>query len=306
MGEPSAKTAAAPPTARPPTLIDSAALAAAKYPRHWLVEGLFLAARPAVIGGPMKALKTGLAVDLAVSLGTGTPFLGHFPVPKQRRVAVFCGESDPAELQDRARRVAAGRGADLDGCLAWWSTDLPRLGSAEGRKQLTALLKAHQIAVAVIDPLYLALMAGGPAVAAENLYLMGGRLKDAGDACRGAGATPVFVHHAVKGAASKPKTGGLRLHDLAFAGVAEYARQWLLVNPAEGSDPAAGSHRLRVSAGGSGGQGGEWDVAVDEGPAGERVWDVRVGPADADGPRGEPAGRRGPSPRAAARRAKLV
>src|SRR4051794_8364503 len=67
--------------ATPIEFLDSAAFARAEYPLRWLVEGVLVARQPAVIGGPKKALKTGLVVDLALSLGARgrSPFLGHFP-----------------------------------------------------------------------------------------------------------------------------------------------------------------------------------------------------------------------------------
>src|SRR5262245_10097736 len=87
--------------------LDSAAFSVAKFPFHWLVEGILVAGQPGVLGGPKKALKSSLAVDLAISIGTGTPFLGRFAVPRRRRVALFSGESSRATLQDTARRVCA-------------------------------------------------------------------------------------------------------------------------------------------------------------------------------------------------------
>src|SRR5262245_6344007 len=99
-----------PAVADPFGFLDSAAFARQKYRIDWLAEGVLAAGQPAVIGGPAKSLKTSLAVDLAVSLGTGTPFLGRFKVPRRRRVAVMAGESGRAGLQALAQRVAKAKG----------------------------------------------------------------------------------------------------------------------------------------------------------------------------------------------------
>ena len=49
--------------------------------------------QPCIIGGRSKAMKTSIAVDLAISLGSGEKFLGKYDVPKTIRVAFWTGES---------------------------------------------------------------------------------------------------------------------------------------------------------------------------------------------------------------------
>jgi RecA-family ATPase len=78
--------------------MNSAEFAAKKHPRAWLVEDVLVPGQPCVIGGPPKSLKTTLAIDLAVGLGTGTNFLRQFDVPKRRNVALFSGESAEATI----------------------------------------------------------------------------------------------------------------------------------------------------------------------------------------------------------------
>src|SRR5688500_7162912 len=87
----------------------SAQFADAEYSREWLVRSVLLTGQPAVIGGPKKCLKTSLAIDMAISLGSGTKFLGRFKVPEAVRVAVISGESGGAVLQETAGRIAQAK-----------------------------------------------------------------------------------------------------------------------------------------------------------------------------------------------------
>jgi hypothetical protein len=97
-------------------MLNSAAFDRATYSRDWLVKSLLVKGQPAMIGGPKKSLKTSLAIDLAVSLGTGQRFLGRFEIPTPIRVAVLSGESGGATLQETACRIFRSKGKELREC----------------------------------------------------------------------------------------------------------------------------------------------------------------------------------------------
>jgi hypothetical protein len=78
-----------------------------------------------VVAGPQKTLETSMLIDLAVSLPSGTPFLGHFPTNGTHKVAFLPGESGEATIQETARRVCARRGVDLGGLPILWQFALP-------------------------------------------------------------------------------------------------------------------------------------------------------------------------------------
>lgn len=243
----------------------------------WLVEGVPVRDQPMVIGGPHKSLKTSLALDLGVSLATGTTFLNTFAVPRACNVAVFSGESGRQAINETIQRICRSKGEDPEECELFCGFTLPRLGSVADRKELRRLIRQNEIGLVVIDPLYLC-MGGDKPVAASNLYEVGPVLAQFADTCRRAGATPVFVHHATKPTSSKRTA--MTLNDLAFAGVAEFARQWLLVRRTAEYQPGTGVHDLSLSIGGSAGHSSGWSVRVDEGrDAGTRQWSVRVRPA---------------------------
>jgi replicative DNA helicase len=145
------------------------------------------------------------------------------------------------------------------------------------------------VQVVVIDPLYLCLLAGCPSISASNLFQIGPVLWVLGEACLDVGATPVLVHHTTKGSARQTnRATPLDLDDLAFAGIGEYARQWLLLARLVPYEPGTGDHHLQLSVGGSAGHSGSWAVHVQEGVLdGDfqgRRWQVRVQPAAAASP----------------------
>jgi replicative DNA helicase len=260
--------------------VDSATFFGNVYTLEWLVSRVLVAGQPGVIGGPKKTLKTSTLVDLAVSLGSATPFLGKFAVRQRRRVVLISAESGEAVLQDAGRRVCQARDVDPSTLDVHWSFRLPQLASASDRQELRRGLADLGAEVVMIDPLYLALLSGVDAREVEvgNLYQMGPLLRGVAEACLQAKATPVLSHHS--GKARSTHYNPLDLNDLSFSGIAEFARQWLLVNRREPFDPDTGSHKLWLSVGGSAGQAGCWVVDVEEGLLGEdfsgRKWDVRV------------------------------
>jgi replicative DNA helicase len=258
---------------------DSATFAKEPHQLKWLVPQVLVAGQPAVVGGPKKAMKTSVVLDLAISLGSATPFLGRFPVPQKARVAVLSGESGAATLQETAHRICKAKGISLEGCDVLWQPDgLPRLSDPGDREELRRGLAEAGVEVVVIDPLYLCLLGGGERAAASNLYEVGPLLLRASDACLDAGATPVLVHHAIKAAPRKAGGGDpLDLEDLAFAGVGEFARQWLLLSRSSPYRPGTGSHGLTLAVGGSAGHSAVYSVTIEEGAGADgRRWQVRV------------------------------
>jgi replicative DNA helicase len=257
---------------------DSATFAREHHPLNWLVPQVLVAGQPAVVGGPKKAMKTSLTLDLAVSLGSGTPFLGYFKVPRKVRVAVLSGESGAATIQETAQRICKAKNIRLEDCDVLWQPDgLPCLSDLEDRERLRQGLAGAGVGVAVIDPLYLCLLGGGERAAASNLYEVGPLLLRAASACLDAGSTPLLVHHATKAAVKKADGEPLDLDDLAFAGVGEFARQWLLVSRRRPYQPGTGSHALTLAVGGSAGHSAVWHLDIEEGAgSGGRRWGVRV------------------------------
>jgi hypothetical protein len=245
----------------------------------WLVKRVMVAGQPLVIGAPQKAGKTCVAIDLALSLAAGTPFLGYFETYRPVRVAMISGESGRWTIMNHARQVCQARSIDPETAKVVWQFDLPQLPNPAHLAALAEGVRREGVEVVIIDPLYLCLLSGAADLQASNLYHVGPLLLNVARACLDAGATPVMLHHTNRPAGAKRDP--LELGDLAFSGIAEFARQWLLMNrrePFVAGEPS----KLWLSVGGSCGQGGEWAVDVDEGTLGDdftgRRWDVTVTP----------------------------
>jgi AAA domain len=217
--------------------IDSATFAQSDFRPSWLVKRLLVRNQPCIVGGQKKMLKTSLVLDLAISLGSQTPFLGEFRVDAAARTAVISGESGEFTLQETASRICAAKRIDLKNVNCVWDFKLPQLSNYADLKELRDGLETYEVEVAIIDPLYLCLLAGQVNADSANLYSMGPLFLAATTACRDVGCTPIFIHHSRMhaGTIGKPP----ELEDLAYAGVQEFARQWLLVSRRESTSRAA-------------------------------------------------------------------
>jgi len=72
----------------------------------WLIEDIWTAASHGIVGGEPKTSKSGLALDMAISVASGKPFLGQYPVHTPGPVLVVQEENAPWMVQDRMRKLA--------------------------------------------------------------------------------------------------------------------------------------------------------------------------------------------------------
>ncbi len=268
-------------------LLSCAELDAGSYEFEPIIKGALIAKQNCIIAGPSKTYKTSLAADAGISVATGTRFLGYFPIERPRRVLFMAGEIGESGIQDYARRICKARGLNLAEVEnLYWSTDLPKFGERAHLDALAACLFAYEIELLILDPLYMAM----PGADAANMMIVGGLLRSIGDLCHDHGCTPLFLHHTVKAAARDG--GNLGLHQIAWAGFGEWARQWWLVQPIERW--RAGRTTLRVNIGGSTGIGADVAIEIDEGVVTDetpvRQWAVTCKPLeDAEGDAAERA-----------------
>ncbi len=258
-------------------LLPSASFAKAEYRPTFLVKRVLVAGQPAMIGGRSKTLKTSVACDLVLSLGSGTPFLNEFPT-KQVNVGIWSGESGAATLQETFKRQAAARNVDPASCRIYWSFDLPRLSRLDHLDQMAVLIQQYALEVVVVDPLYLALLDADAAGDASNIFAMGAKLQPLSELGRLTGCTIILLHHFRKNSSQDAEPASLE--ELAQAGAGEWCRQWILL-ARRSSYQHDGRHELWMRVGGSAGHAGMWSLTIDEGTLDPetftgRKWDVQV------------------------------
>lgn len=139
----------------------------------WMIEGVWQKTSHGMIAGEPKTYKSVISSDMAVSVASGTPFLGRFPVLHQGPVMIIQEENSPWSMQDRIMKIANSRGL-LNGKV---QVDWPRvkvqyppslpiyflnnqgfdLTVEEDRQFLEESLEEIRPVLVIFDPLYLML-----------------------------------------------------------------------------------------------------------------------------------------------------
>ena len=222
-----------------------------------IVAGLVRRGETAVIGGAEKSAKTLLAIDLAAAVVTGCTFLGR-AVAKPAAVWVLSVET-PADLwRERFARAVEARGLDPKPALEQLTvtSDLRHIRTRGGRADLARFVELAGVAVAIVDPLYLAL----EAVSSSDLVGQGQALRRLVRKITAAGAAPVLVSHLLR---SAPEGVPPSLRDLQGCAVSAFVRSWLLVSRC-GAYAGDGIHRLAALAGTSAGDHEVMNIHFDE------------------------------------------
>ncbi len=195
-------------------LVDLAADVDGRGPRRWLIRGVFPAGDYGVHGAEPKAGKTWNALDLAVSVATGTPWLGALDVDTTGPVIVFAGEGGDGNIVRRLRAIATARDLAVEDLDVWVCTRAPHLNNAAHMAVFADKVRDIRPALVIVDPLYLA--AGGANGA--DLYAMGVVLERPQHICQETDAALLVVTHYNR---SRDLKGAARLTG---AGPAEWGR----------------------------------------------------------------------------------
>lgn len=120
----------------------------------WLVRDLWGQAAVGVIGGPPKSCKSWLGLDLAVSVASATPCLGHFEVETPGPALVYLAEDAPHSVRERIAQICLHRGLDLAALdLHVITAPSLRLDRDRDRHALDTTLSALQPKLLLLDPL---------------------------------------------------------------------------------------------------------------------------------------------------------
>jgi hypothetical protein len=135
-------------------VIQASALEAASHRHSWLIEGLWTSQAVGILGGQPKCGKTWLALDMTVSVASGSPCLGAFPVHSRGPVLLYAAEDSGAALRARLETLARNRGLDFDRLdVRVITADSLRLDLPVDQSRLEDTIMLHRPVLLVLDPL---------------------------------------------------------------------------------------------------------------------------------------------------------
>ncbi len=121
---------------------------------RWLVKDLWSASAVGIIGGAPKSCKSFLALDLAVSVASGTACLGRFEVERRGPALVYLAEDPLVHVRDRVAQLCQHRGLALESLpLHVITAPSLRLDAQADRQALDETLSAIKPRILILDPL---------------------------------------------------------------------------------------------------------------------------------------------------------
>ncbi|HYV32475.1 MAG TPA: AAA family ATPase, partial [Candidatus Binatia bacterium] len=142
------------PGPAPFDVLPACRLNAATAQDQWLIENLWMRDAVGILGGPPRAYKSWLALDMAVSVASGTPCLGTFPVPRPGPVLLYAAEDSASSLRARLESITRARHVafdDLD--VRVITADRLRLDQLDDQQRFQATVALHQPQIVILDPL---------------------------------------------------------------------------------------------------------------------------------------------------------
>jgi hypothetical protein len=121
---------------------------------RWLLKDLWGRRAVGWLGGQPKLGKTWLGLDLALSVASGTPALGRFPVEAPGRALVYVAEDAPSQVRARLEALCRHRQLDLNELdLRVITVPSLRLDTRFDQKRLWRTIERLEPRLLLLDPL---------------------------------------------------------------------------------------------------------------------------------------------------------
>ena len=142
------------PGPTPFDVLPACRLNAAAPQDQWLIENVWMTHAVGILGGPPRAYKSWLALDMAVSVASGTPCLGTFPVLRPGPVLLYAAEDSASSLRCRLESITRARHIAFDHLdVRVITADRLRLDQLDDQQRFQATVALHQPQVVILDPL---------------------------------------------------------------------------------------------------------------------------------------------------------
>lgn len=120
----------------------------------WDIQDLWAASGVGVLGGLAKSAKSWLALDMAISMASGTPCLGRLAVVRPGPALLYAAEDPLRVVRGRLAGLAAQRGLDLPLVPVHVITEpIIRLDRPQDRERLRRTLVEVRPRILILDPL---------------------------------------------------------------------------------------------------------------------------------------------------------
>ncbi len=121
---------------------------------QWLIEGLWSEQAVGILGGEPKCCKSFLALDVAVSVASGTACLRQFPVGRTGKVLLFPAEDSLAVVRQRLQGIAAAAQVPFASLpVEVITAPSLRLDTPADRQRLSNTVQQLRPILLILDPL---------------------------------------------------------------------------------------------------------------------------------------------------------
>ncbi|MFN2555683.1 MAG: AAA family ATPase [Nitriliruptorales bacterium] len=144
-----------------------------------------------VVAAEDKAGKTWASLDAAVSVASGSRWMGEYVCAKPGAVLGFLGEGGERKMVRRLRAIGEARGVVTEYLPIRLCFRVPHLTSEDHVAAIGAELGEYPARLVIVDPLYLA----ARGARGSDLYEMGAHLERVQHVVQEAGAALVIVCH---------------------------------------------------------------------------------------------------------------